>query len=108
MRFLSNLVPLKSTYIRSAGWRDGRMAIRFKSGLVRFLRMPGHCLAGIDGSTISGKVFQGKDSTPTQEVGDARRGCVQSVPGRFQITAPLFRGRIPSSALIDWSRDVTA
>lgn len=42
MMLLDNLIPLKSSYLHSAGYdADGnRLAIRFKSGLVRFYAQP--------------------------------------------------------------------
>lgn len=40
MNLLRNMIPLDSECIKAAGWSDGRLAVRFPSGKVKFYEQP--------------------------------------------------------------------
>lgn len=59
MMILKNLVPLKSSYLHSAGYdsKGKRLAIRFRSGLVRFYAQPVQIFQRLMASTSPGTFF---------------------------------------------------
>ena len=96
MRFLSNLVTLKSSYIAAAGWRAGRMAIRFKSGLVRFYECPVTVWQELMAAPSAGRYFNANIKHKFVDAGskgNREKGSFASLPDFSQpFTADFIPG----------------